>query len=210
MSDGRMVYIVDDDAAVRKSVIALLGSAGFQARPFSSGEGLIEAVTDLSPGCVLLDVVLPGMNGLDVLDRISVDRPDLPVLIMTGQGDIAMAVRAIKGGAFDFLEKPFAAQLLIDALGHAFHDLGWQASRQSRNGEAAALIDRLSPRERNVIEALMAGMPNKLVAHRLNLSPRTVEMYRANLMRKLEVRSLAEAVQIALRAGVQPMPASAA
>jgi two-component system response regulator FixJ len=200
-----MVYIVDDDAAVRQSIVALLGTVDFQARAFSSGDELLEALADLPPGCILMDVIMPGMNGLDVQRRVASERPDLPVVIMTAQGDISMAVKAIKAGAFDFLEKPFPARLLVDVLDHAFDQLGGQVSRRGRNLEAAALVERLSPRERHVIEALMAGLPNKLVAHRLGLSPRTVEMYRANVMRKLEVRSLAEAVQIALRAGVQPM-----
>jgi two-component system response regulator FixJ len=198
------VYVVDDDPVLRKSIVLALRGAGFDPRPFACGEDLLDELDYLPPGGVLLDVQMPGMSGLEVQALLLARRQDLPLIIMSGYGDIPMAVAAIKAGAFDFIEKPFNERLLIDVLENALDAHGGRVAEHGRQTLAKAQIERLNARERDLIEALLNGLPNKAAAHQLGLSVRTVEMYRGSLLRKLGVRTIVEAVQIAIDAGLRP------
>ena len=202
----RHVYIVDDDEALRQSVEVLLEVAGgFVTRSFESGDAFLTAVPDLGAGCVLLDLNMPGMDGLEVLRRLRGLSSRFETILLTGQGDIGVAVEAMKSGAVDFIEKPYDNRMLLNALGSGF------ARIENREKEASAIqiarenIERLTPRERDVLLGLIDGKANKIIAYELDISPRTVEIYRANLMDKLGVRSVAEAVRIAFAAGLVPV-----
>jgi two-component system response regulator FixJ len=204
MGSKGTVYVVDDEAPLRRMIVQSLREAGFDPRPFVSGVDFLDALHDLAPGCVLLDVHMPIIDGLTVQEDLNKRRPELPVLFMSGAGTIPMAVRAIKMGAFDFLEKPFTLRKLIEQLDRAFLHLEQQMLFIRRHREAVTSIGRLTGRELDVIHGLLDGLPNKLVAQRLGLSPRTVEMHRANIFKKLGVHSLPEVAQISLEAGLKP------
>ena len=196
------VYVVDDDKAMRDSLEFLLEATGFSVKLFESAAGFLDVASTLGFGCVVSDVQMPGMNGMDLLRRLKADRTCLPVVIMTGHGDIPLAVEAIKLGALEFLEKPFGDEQLIGAIRTAL-ELG----RESAKNEAIASdlstrIADLSPRERQVMDGLVAGRSNKLIARDHDVSPRTIEVYRANVMTKMQARSLSELVRLALRAGL--------
>lgn len=197
------VYIVDDDAAVRRSLGRLLESAGLTSRSFDTPAEFLDAAPNLTRGCVLLDVRMPGMSGLEVqaaLDRMS---STIPVVLMTGQGDVPTAVRAMKGGAVDFLEKPFDDEVLLSAIELALARSG--GSDRSREAiQASRRLDVLSRRERQVLDAIASGQPNKIIAFRLGISIRTVEVHRARMMHRLGVRQVAEAVRLVVLAGPAP------
>ena len=200
---GRNVYVVDDDDDLRQSVEMLLDAAGgYATRSFGSGEEFLDAVPRMEAGCVLLDLNMPGLNGLDVLVRLQAIDDRFETILLTGQGDIGVAVQAMKSGAIDFIEKPYDNRMLLGALTNGF------ARIEDREREASAIqsardgIERLTPRERDVLLGLIDGKANKIIAYELDISPRTVEIYRANLMDKLGVRSVAEAVRIAFAAGL--------
>lgn len=202
----RHIYIVDDDDALRQSVEVLLDVAGgFVTHSFASGEAFLEHVPDVDAGCVLLDLNMPGLNGLEVLRRLQTLDSRFETILLTGQGDIGVAVEAMKSGAADFIEKPYDNRMLLNALESGF------ARIENREKEASAIhvarenIERLTPRERDVLLGLIDGKANKIIAYELDISPRTVEIYRANLMDKLGVRSVAEAVRIAFAAGLVPV-----
>jgi two-component system response regulator FixJ len=202
----RNVFIVDDDEALRQSVEVLLEVAGgFVTRSFESGEAFLAAVPEIDAGCVLLDLNMPGMNGLGVLRRLQEIDGRFETILLTGQGDIGVAVEAMKSGAVDFIEKPYDNRMLLTALESGFSRL------ENREKEASAIqiarenIERLTPRERDVLLGLIDGKANKIIAYELDISPRTVEIYRANLMDKLGVRSVAEAVRIAFASGLVPV-----
>jgi two-component system, LuxR family, response regulator FixJ len=204
--NARHVYIVDDDDALRQSVEVLLEVAGgFATHSFASGEDFLACVPDIESGCVLLDLNMPGLNGLEVLRRLQEIDSRFETILLTGQGDIAVAVEAMKSGAVDFIEKPYDNRMLLTALESGF------ARIENREKEASAIqlardnIERLTPRERDVLLGLIDGKANKIIAYELDISPRTVEIYRANLMDKLGVRSVAEAVRIAFAAGLVPV-----
>ena len=203
---ARKVYIVDDDEALRQSVEMLLDVAGgFATESFASGEDFLGGVSERDAGCVLLDLNMPGLNGLEVLAELQRTDNRFETILLTGQGDIAVAVEAMKSGAIDFIEKPYDNRMLLNALAGGF------ARIDNREKEAGAIqlarenIERLTPRERDVLLGLIDGKANKIIAYELDISPRTVEIYRANLMDKLGVRSVAEAVRIAFAAGLVPM-----
>lgn len=203
---ARNVYIIDDDDALRQSVEVLLEVAGgFVTHGFASGEAFLATVAEAEPGCVLLDLNMPGLNGLEILRRLQVSDGRFETILLTGQGDIGVAVEAMKSGAADFIEKPYDNRMLLDALESGF------ARIENREKEASAIqvarenIDRLTPREKDVLLGLIDGKANKIIAYELDISPRTVEIYRANLMDKLGVRSVAEAVRIAFAAGLVPV-----
>lgn len=196
-----LVYVVDDEGEVRRSLGFFLKTAGFLPRPFLSGEDFLAEVPDLAPGCVLLDVRLGGVSGLDVIERLGVRRDRLPVIVMTGHGDIAMAVQAMKLGAIDFLEKPFSEDVLSKALQHGFELLRHRTRAAEERRAAERLIESLSQSEHAVLALLSEGLSNKEVASRLDLSVRTVEMHRAAMFDRLSVRTLPEALKIAFRAG---------
>ena len=201
-TDQPFVHLVDDEDAIRRSVGFMLKTAGFVVRPFATGVELLRQARSLEPGCILLDIRMPEMDGLEVLSALNDRGFALPVVIMTGHGDISLAVRAMKAGAVDFIEKPFEKSVLLAALDQAFARLRKAERGRTQEREAETRIAALTPREREVLAGLARGYPNKTIAHDLGLSPRTVEIHRANLMQKLGVNSLSEALRIAFAAGM--------
>lgn len=201
MSDsGKLVHLVDDDASVRRSVGFMLKTSGHHVETYESGDDLLKEATHLSDGCILLDIRMPGMDGLQVQDALRARGVSLPVIIMTGHGDISLAVRAMKAGAVDFVEKPFDSEVLLSALREAFLRLSNKAASSDRRKDAEVRLQSLTPREKDVLKGLAEGLPNKSIAYDLGISPRTVEIHRGNLMTKLGVRSLSEALRIAFAA----------
>jgi two-component system response regulator FixJ len=199
-SGARHVHLVDDDAAIRRSVGFMLKTAGFQVRSFETGTELLKAAGELEDGCVLLDIRMPGMDGLEVQAALQEKGVTLPVIIMTGHGDVSLAVKAMKAGAVDFVEKPFSKGSLLGAIEESFQRLDRRETTDDRARDAGIRLQALTPRERDVLEGLAKGLPNKTIAYDLGISPRTVEIHRANLMSKLGVRSLSEALRIAFSA----------
>jgi two-component system, LuxR family, response regulator FixJ len=203
MADAqRIVHLVDDDEAIRRSVSFMLRTSGLVVRTYASGVELLEAGQALEPGCILLDVRMPGMDGLEVQQALKQCDLRLPVIVMTGHGDVSVAVQAMKAGAVDFIEKPFEKATLFEALEQGFAQLAQAGARAARGEEARAKLGALTPREYEVLEGLARGHPNKTIAYDLGISPRTVEIHRANVMSKLEVASLSEALRIAFAAGL--------
>ena len=203
MPAERTIYVVDDDAAVRRSLERLLGSMGFITVSYATPASFLLAAPGLADGCVLLDIKMPGVGGLEVQARLVAIGFELPIIVITGQGDIETAVRAMKAGAFDFLEKPYEDEVLLRAIAAAFataHGHDQQAL------DAAQRIAKLSPREREVLEALLAGASNKVIAFDLGLSVRTVEVHRARMMDRLGTRQLAEAIRLAVLATLARAP----
>jgi FixJ family two-component response regulator len=194
-----IVYIVDDEPAIRDSLAMLLRSVGLASRAFSSAPAFLEGFDPRAPGCLVADVRMPGMSGLELQEALRARAAALPVIIITGHGDIAMAVRAMKAGAADFIEKPFNEQVLLDAVHRALaqHRPGGAPPSAAR-GEIEARVATLTPREREVMLLVAEGRPNKVVATRLGLSTRTVEVHRAKAMEKMQARSLAELVRMAI------------
>lgn len=196
------VYVIDDDPAMRDSLDFLLGSAGFNVTLFESALTFLETLPGLTFGCVVSDVRMPGMDGIDLLRHLKKELKTLPIVIMTGHGDIPLAVEAMKLGAIDFLEKPFEDERLVTIINSALS----QAVSDSRNeavvADIASRIASLSPRERQVMDGLVAGLSNKLIARDYNISPRTIEVYRANVMTKMQASSISELVRLAMRGGV--------
>ncbi len=200
------VYVIDDDEAVRRAITMLLRSAGIDAETYPSGLAFLDSLPRLGKAiveCVLTDVRMPGLDGIELLHRLKAHDFHRPVVVMTAHGDVSTAVRAMKAGAVDFIEKPFDDAALLAAVGRAFETAA--APEANKNAiEAAARLAALSPREREVLELLMAGKPNKAIARDLGLSPRTVEIHRARLLTRLEVGSLAEAVRLAVQGDLSP------
>src|SRR3984957_3191151 len=199
MATERTVYVLDDDAAVLRSLERLLGSANFEPVTFSHPDAFLAAAKTFKPGCVLLDVRLPGMSGLDVQAQLLKMRSDIAVIVVTGQGDIQTAVRAMKAGAADFLEKPYSDHALLGSIEMAFGK-GTFSDRDRDIADAARRVATLSPREREVLEGLLTGRPNKLIAYHLGISVRTVEVHRARMMERLGVRQLSEAIRVGVLA----------
>jgi two-component system response regulator FixJ len=200
MDELKLVHVVDDDPSVRRSVSFMLKTTGHVVETYESGDALLKAVGHLNDGCILLDIRMPGMDGLEVQDMLRKRGVSLPIVIMTGHGDISLAVRAMKAGAVDFIEKPFDSDVLLSALEEAFRRLSSKAATGERKKDAEVRLESLTPREREVLDGLAQGLPNKTIAYDLGISPRTVEIHRANLMTKLSVRSLSEALRIAFAA----------
>jgi two-component system response regulator FixJ len=203
MTTERVVHVVDDDADVLRSLERLLLSAGFTPVLHKSAFAVMDAASGLTTGCLLLDIQMPGMDGLELQARLNDRGILLPVIVMTGQGDVPTAVRAMKAGAVDFIEKPFADERLLAAIESA---LG-EAARTERDGEAAQAAQRvgaLSRRERQVLDGLVAGRPNKVIAYDLGISVRTVEVHRARMLERLGTRHTAEAIRLAVMATLAP------
>ncbi|WP_300396575.1 response regulator FixJ [uncultured Sphingobium sp.] len=201
MSQAYPIYVVDDDEAIRRSLSFLLKTSGFAVQLFEGGMPFLKEAGHLAPGCVLLDVRMPDMDGLEVQRELRGRGVMLPVIIMTGHGDVDMAVQAMKAGASDFIEKPFEKAALLACIAAAQRQSVAERGLSARAMEAQARLNVLTDRERDVLNGLVDGLPNKTIAYDLGISPRTVEIHRANLMQKLEVRSLAEALRIAFHAG---------
>jgi two-component system response regulator FixJ len=204
MTLTRHVYVVDDDSMVRTSTVFFLRSSGYTAHPLRNGQEFLSAVPDCKPGCVLLDIRMPEIDGLQVIELLGERIAQLPVIIMTGHGDIATAVRAMKLGASDFLEKPFEEDVLVETIERVFAMLGEHVLVADRCANARQRIDSLTKREDDVLRGLASGLSNKVLAYRLGLSVRTVEMHRSNMMNRLAVRSLPEALRLAYLAGAVP------
>jgi len=200
----RSIYIVDDDDAVRASLHTLLSlRADMIVRSFRSGDQFIDALPQLDPGIALLDFHMPGTNGLDVLAALrAAESGRFAAIMLTGEGNVTLAVQAMKEGAVDFIEKPYEAAALLATVDAAFDHLQQESVALAHSAQARARIGALSPRERDVLMGLIEGRANKVIAHELDISPRTVEVYRANLMTKLAVRSLPEALRVAFAAGM--------
>jgi two-component system response regulator FixJ len=200
------IYLVDDEAAVRRSVAFMLKTAGMAVEAFESGEAFLKAASGLAPGCALLDVRLGGMDGLAVQQALRDRGILMPVIIITGHGDVGLAVRAMKAGAVDFIEKPFEKAALLAAINQALlHNQGREQLHVLAQ-QAQVRLNALTPREREVLDGLVDGHSNKVVAYDLGISPRTVEIHRANLMTKLAVNSLSDALRIAFAARIGQMP----
>ena len=200
--DKPLVYIVDDDEAIRRSASFMLKTSGFRVGSYDSGTAFLKAARSLEPGCVLLDIRMPGPDGLEVQRTLRDSGLLLPVVIMTGHGDVSLAVQAMKAGAVDFIEKPFERPVLLGALEVARGRLAKEAAASSREQDAEARLNVLTARERDVLGGLANGLPNKTIAYDLGISPRTVEIHRANLMEKLGARSLSETLRLAFAAGL--------
>lgn len=203
MNARRMIHIVDDEEAIRRSAGFMLKTSGYAVSTYASGGAFLHAAKDAEPGCVLLDVRMPGMDGLEVQKVMAERGIAMPVVVLTGHGDITVAVRAMKGGAVDFIEKPFEKAVLLTAITAAFERLDDVQARATRAGDAAVAIAALTSREQDVLRGMAQGLPNKTIAFDLGISPRTVEVHRANLMAKLQVKSLSEALRLAFAAGLQ-------
>ena len=205
--NSHLVYVVDDDRDVRRSLSFMLGASDLRSHPFASGEDFLEALADLAPGCILLDLRMPQLDGFQVMDELAKREVDWPVIVMTGHGEIPVAVRAMKLGAIDFIEKPFSEEALLACFGNAFSLLDERESTGKRRREARDRVALLTARESDVLRGLLAGESNKQLATRLGISLRTVEMHRGNMMERLGVTSLAQALTLALEAGLEPAPA---
>jgi len=202
MPDNRVVHIVDDDEAVRQSLAFLLSSAGLAVRLYDSATAFLAGLASVKGGCLITDMRMPDMTGLELLHALKARACGLPAIVITGHGDVALAVEAMKAGAVDFIEKPFDEEAILHAVQAAL-----ERGSEGEGGDAPAIAARLaslSERERQVLEGLIAGHPNKTIAYDLGISPRTVEVYRANLMTKMEARSLSELIRMAILAKVAP------
>lgn len=204
------VWIVDDDPAVRESLEALLASAGFEAESFGSAKDFLEVFEPARAACLLLDVRMPEMDGLTLLEALGAADRRVPVIMMTAHGDVTMAVRAMRAGAHDFVEKPYQPERLISSVEQAIRAVdrapapGGPAEVAAEADAAHAPFGRLTPRETEVMRQMVIGHPNKIIAHNLGLSPRTVEIHRGRVMQKTGAESLSHLVRMAIRAGYDP------
>lgn len=202
MTDNKLVHIVDDEDAIRRSASFMLKTSGYTVQTWVSGVAFLKEVRHAPEGCVLLDVRMPEMDGLEVQQALLDRGVTMPVIVLTGHADVSIAVRAMKAGAVDFLEKPFEKAVLIAAIDAAFDRMAAADGAAARAAEANVVLGVLTPREREVLDGLAQGLPNKTIAYDLGISPRTVEVHRANLMAKLDVRSLSDALRLAFAAGM--------
>jgi two-component system, LuxR family, response regulator FixJ len=199
---ARKVHVIDDDAAMRDSLNFLLNSAGFEVTLFETAQQFLDALPALAFGCVISDVRMPGIDGIELLKRLRTLNSGFPIVVMTGHGDVPLAVEAMKLGAMDFLEKPFEDERLIAMIEAALRVAEPAAKSDAVAQDIAARVASLSPRERQVMDGLVAGLSNKLIAREYDISPRTIEVYRANVMTKMQAGSLSELVRFAMRAGL--------
>ena len=201
MGNELVVHLIDDDQPIRESLVFLLDTAGLVVRDYDSAEAFLAALPHLEPGCIVTDVRMPGMSGLDLARKVQSLGLAMPVVVITGHGDVPLAVEAMTAGAFDFIEKPFDDEVILGVLRAAL-GRGADAGREvAERAALAARLEALSMRERQVLDALVAGRANKVIAYELGISPRTVEVYRANVMTKMHASSLSELVRMALAAG---------
>jgi two-component system response regulator FixJ len=202
-TDGRtIIHVIDDDAAMRDSLAFLLDVNGFAPKVYESADTFLGAAHLASLACVVSDIRMPGMNGIELVRKLKGGGSSCPVILITGHGDVALAVEAMKAGAADFIEKPFDDAALLGAIRGALEARPAAQGDNAAKMEAETRLAELSPRERDVLRGLVAGKINKVIAHELSISPRTVEVYRANLMAKTGARSMSELMRIALAAGM--------
>jgi two-component system response regulator FixJ len=204
MGSEAVVHVVDDDVDVRQSLSFLLATAGLPVRLHESATAFLNVVKEPPSGCILTDVRMPGIDGIELLRRVRKRGFSVPVIVMTGHADVPLAVEAMKQGAADFIEKPFDDDLLIVTIRSALDVHGRAAERNQQASAIQTRFTSLSERERQVLAALVAGKPNKVIAYDLDISPRTVEIYRANVMSKMQAGSLSELVRMALQIGDTP------
>lgn len=201
MSAKDLVQIIDDDDALRDSLTFLLSSAGIEAKSYESAGAYLNDPQRSAAGCIITDVRMPGMSGIDLLRKLKSDGVSLPVIVMTGHGDVPLAVEAMKLGAFDFIEKPFDDDALLASVRGALGVQEKHSRVESQRQEIESRLTQLSTRERQVLDGLVAGQANKVIAYELGISPRTVEIYRANVMTKMQANSLSDLVRMALVTG---------
>jgi len=201
MGDDRTLHVIDDDDAVRDSLTFLLKAAGFPVIAHESARAFLDALPGLNPACVITDVRMPGTSGMELLQQLSVRNVLVPTIVITGHGDVPLAVEAMKLGAIDFIEKPFEDEAILDAVRTAMDQSHKGAASDATKAEMRSRLGTLSARERQVLDGLVAGNANKVIAHNLGISPRTVEIYRANVMTKMQAGSLSELVRMTLQAG---------
>jgi len=205
MAPERLVYVVDDDEAVRDSLLVLLESRGYTVATFAAAGEFLGFAATLRLGVLIADIRMPEMDGLELQQRLNERSLQFPLVVITGHGDVSLAVRAMKEGAVDFIEKPFTVEVILDSVAVGLDRLliaGPQADDLAAT--AAARLAELSPREREVLEGLLSGLPNKSIAYDLGISPRTVEIHRARVMEKMHARSLSELIRFSLATGMQP------
>ena len=202
MSGKTIIHVVDDDAAMRDSLAFLLDVNGFQPKTYESANAFLSAAATGAAGCVISDIRMPGLSGIELVRALKSRGEACPVILITGHGDVALAVEAMKAGAVDFIEKPFDDAALLSAIRAALDTRAAKVGDSAAKKEAEARLADLSPRERDVLLGLVAGKINKVIAHDLNISPRTVEVYRANLMAKTGAHSMSELMRLALAAGL--------
>ena len=206
MTSSRLVHIVDDEESMRRSTSYALKTAGYAVATWTSGMAFLKETRHIERGCILLDIRMPEIDGLQVQRMLAERGVTMPVVVMTGHGDIAIAVRAMKGGAADFLEKPFERTTLLSAVETAFDRIAHADAAAARAADAELILGSLTPRERDVLDGLAHGLPNKTIAYDLGISPRTVEVHRANLMTKMSANSLSDLVRMAMLAGILGEP----
>lgn len=201
MPSSQIVHVIDDDVDVRQSLAFLLSTAGLAVRVHESAVAFLDALPTVQHGCIVTDVRMPGMDGLELQRRLREDGIGIPVIVMTGHGDVALAVEAMKAGAVDFIEKPFDDEVLLGAIRSALARSAETAADETYRTETRRRLDLLSAREREVLDGLVAGKPNKIIAYDLGISARTVEVYRANVMTKMQADSLSGLVRMVLLNG---------
>jgi two-component system response regulator FixJ len=192
------VFIVDDDLAVARSLRWLIESVRLKVETFASAQAFLDGYDAAKPGCLVLDVRMPGMSGIELQERLTAQRIRVPIIFITGHGDVQMAVRAVQAGAFDFIEKPFNDQDLLDRMQRAISFDSERRGRDSLRAQLSALVASLTPREREVMDLVVAGMSNKAVANTLGLSAKTVEVHRAKVMEKMNARSVSDLVRMSM------------
>jgi two-component system response regulator FixJ len=200
----RLVYVVDDDAAVRDSLSALLEANAYTVRTFARARDFLGAAPTLRPGCLVADIRMPEMDGLELQRQLTERAFNFPLIAITGHGDVPLAVRAMKAGAIDFIEKPFAADAIVASVNTGLARLLRSGEEDPMAATAVGRLALLSPREREVLQGLLVGLPNKSIAYDLRISPRTVEIHRARVMDKMGARSLSELIRMSLAAGLLP------
>lgn len=206
MGDKHVVHIIDDEETIRKSVGFMLRTTGFSVETYASGAAFLTVAAEAETGCIVLDMHMPGLNGLQVHAALAAIGVEMPVVVLTGNGDVALAVQAMQAGAVDFLEKPVEKSTLLAAIHRGFARLDRADGQAAEALQARSQVEALAPRERDVLEGLAHGHPNKTIAYDLGVSSRTVEVHRANLMQKLGVETLAELLRIAFAAGIGRPP----
>ena len=204
MASSAVVHLIDDDEAVRQAVAFLLTSSGLAVRVHESAVAFLDVLPGLQPGCIVSDVRMPGMDGLELQRRLKSQGAKLPMIIMTGHADVSLAVEAMKAGAVDFIEKPFDDELMLSAIRAALDLYDKTGYREAEVTQTQIKLRSLSSREREVLDGLLTGHPNKTIAYDLGLSARTVEVHRASLMAKMGATSLSELVRMSLVAGLLP------